>query len=212
MFARRYWFTVGVVEDNGTGTIAALVAGAGVDAGERAPAATVTALRSLDAFAHNLPVQLTSFIGRDAEMAQVRALLRDNRLVTLTGAGGVGKTRLALQVAAQVLAWFPAGVWHVDLAPLTDAAVVAVAVARGLGLSDEVGQAPMAMVAGFIGDRRALVVLDNCEHLLDPCAALAEDLLRACPGLVILATSREPVGVPGEATWRVPSLPPPSWA
>jgi predicted ATPase len=80
-------------------------------------------------------------------------------------------------------------------------------VARGLGLSDEVGQAPMAMVAGFIGDRRALVVLDNCEHLLDPCAALAEDLLRACPGLVILATSREPVGVPGEATSRVPSLP-----
>jgi len=81
------------------------------------------ALRSLDAFAHNLPVQLTSFIGRDAEMAQVRALLQDNRLVTLTGAGGVGKTRLALQVAAEVLTWFPAGVWQVDLAPLTDAAV-----------------------------------------------------------------------------------------
>src|SRR5215472_12665529 len=165
------------------------------------------ALRSLDAFAHNLPVQLTSFIGRDAEMTQVRALLQDNRLVTLTGAGGVGKTRLALQVAAEVLTSFPAGVWHVDLAPLTDGAVVAVAVARALGLSDEVGQSSMAMLAGFIGARHGLVVLDNCEHLLEPCAVLAEDLLRACPGLVILATSREPVGVAGEATWRVPSLP-----
>jgi class 3 adenylate cyclase len=165
------------------------------------------ALRSLDAFAHNLPVQLTSFIGRDAEMAQVRALLQDSRLVTLTGAGGVGKTRLALQFAAEVLTWFPAGVWHVDLAPLTDGAIVAVAVARALGLSDEAGQSPMAMVAGFIGARRGMVVLDNCEHLLEPCALLAEDLLRACPALVILATSREPVGVGGEATWRVPSLP-----
>jgi len=194
MFGRWYWFTVRVVEENVTGINAVLVAGAGVDAGEQVPAA-------------NLPVQLTSFIGRDAEMTQVRALLQDNRLVTLTGAGGVGKTRLALQVAAEVLTWFPAGVWHVDLAPLTDAAVVAVAVARALGLPDEVGRSPMAMMAGFIGARRALVVLDNCEHLLEPCAVLAEDLLRACPGLVILATSREPVGVAAEATWRVPSLP-----
>jgi predicted ATPase/DNA-binding CsgD family transcriptional regulator/class 3 adenylate cyclase len=165
------------------------------------------ALRSMEAFAHNLPVQLTSFIGRAAEMTQVRALLQDNRLVTLTGAGGVGKTRLALQVAAEVLTWFPAGVWHVDLGPVTEPAVVAVAVARALGLSDEAGQPALESVAGFLGARHALVVLDNCEHLLEPCAVLAEALLRACPGLVVLATSREPVGVAGEAIWRVPSLP-----
>ena len=165
------------------------------------------ALRSLDAFTHNLPVQLTRFIGREAEMAQVRALLADNRLVTLTGAGGAGKTRLALQVAAGLAAEFPAGVWQVDLAPLTDAALVAVTVARALGLPDEAGWPTVATVADFIAAGRALVVLDNCEHLLDGCASLAEDLLRACPALTIMVTSREPVGVAGEATWRVPSLP-----
>ena len=165
------------------------------------------ALRSVVAFAHNLPTQLTSFIGREAEIRQVRALLAGSRLVTLTGAGGVGKTRLALQVAASGLAEFPAGVWHVDLAPLTDAAVVAVTVARALGLPDQAGCSAMATVTRFIGARRSLVVLDNCEHLLAACAVLAEDLLRACPKLVLLATSREPVGVAGEATWRVPSLP-----
>jgi class 3 adenylate cyclase len=164
------------------------------------------ALRSLDSFAHNLPVQLTSFIGREAELGEVRALLADNRLVTLTGAGGAGKTRLALQVAAGMLTEFPAGVWQVDLAPLADPALVSVAVARALGLPDQQGVPTMAMVTGFLAGGRALVVLDNCEHLLQACAVLAEDLLRACPGLVIVVTSREPVGVAGEATWRVPSL------
>jgi len=164
-------------------------------------------LRTLDAFAHNLPVQLTSFIGRDAEMAEVRRHLAGSRLVTLTGAGGAGKTRLALQVAAGLLTGFPAGVWLADLAPLTDAELVPVAVARALGLPDEQGRLAMSTVAGFVAAGRALIVLDNCEHLLDACAALAEDLLRACPLLVILATSREPVGAAGEVTWRVPSLP-----
>jgi len=163
-------------------------------------------LRPVDGLAHNLPVQLTSFVGRDAEMTQVRALLAESRLVTLTGAGGVGKTRLALQVVAGVLAEFPAGVWLVDLAPLTDPALVPVTVARALGLPDVRGCSTMDMVTGFVGTRRALVVLDNCEHLLDGCASLAEELLRACPGLVILATSREPVGAAGEAIWLVPSL------
>jgi predicted ATPase len=151
-------------------------------------------------------VQLTSFIGRDAEMTQVRALLADSRLVTLTGAGGVGKTRLALQVAGSVLTEFSAGVWLADLAPLTDPALVPVTVARALGVVDLPGRSTIATVTGFIGTRRALLVLDNCEHLLDSCAHLAEEMLRACPRLVILATSREPVSVAGEASWLVPSL------
>jgi predicted ATPase/DNA-binding CsgD family transcriptional regulator len=163
--------------------------------------------RPAGACSHNLPVQLTSFIGRAAEMAKVRVLLAQHRLVTLTGAGGVGKTRLALQVAASVLTEFPAGVWLVDLAPLADAALVPVVVARALGLPDDAGRSPLETVTGFIGSRGALLVLDNCEHLLDACAVLAEDMRRACPGLVILATSREPLGAEGEATWRVPSLP-----
>jgi len=163
-------------------------------------------VRPVGAGLHNLPVQLTSFIGRGAEIARVRGLVEQNRLVTLTGAGGVGKTRLALQVAASVLCEYPAGVWLVDLAPLADPALVPVAVARALGLPDEAGRSTMERVTGYVGSRGALVVLDNCEHLLDACAVLAEDLLRACPELVILATSREPVGAGGEATWRVPSL------
>jgi len=164
-------------------------------------------LRSLDRLPHNLPVQLTNFIGRDAEMDQLRRLLVGNRLVTVTGAGGAGKTRLALQAAAGMLAEFPTGAWLVDLAPLGDPGLVPVAVARALRLPDEQGRPVMATLSGFIGTGRALVLLDNCEHLLEACAALAEDLLRACPEVVILATSREPVGAAGEATWRVPSLP-----
>jgi predicted ATPase len=168
--------------------------------------------RPADACAHNLPVQLTSFIGRAAETARVRDLLAQDRLVTLTGAGGVGKTRLALQVAAGMLSEFPAGAWLVGLAALADPALVPVVAARALGLPDEAGRSALQTVIGFIGSRRALVVLDNCEHLLEPSAVLAEDLLRACPGLVILATSREPVGADGETTWRVPSLPQPGEA
>ena len=139
-------------------------------------------------------------------MTEVRRLLADNRLVTLIGTGGAGKTRLALQVAAETLAEFPGGVWQVDLAPLSDPAVVAIAVARALGLGDEPGRSTMETLIRFVGDRQALIVLDNCEHLLDACAVLVEALLRACPVLTILATSREPIGVDGEVTWRVPSL------
>jgi predicted ATPase/DNA-binding CsgD family transcriptional regulator len=168
--------------------------------------AAAPVLRFANGVAHNLPVQLTTFIGRDAEISEVRALLADSRLVTLTGAGGVGKTRLALQAAATVLTEFAAGVWLVDLAPLTDDALVPLALAGVLGVSDERGRSTTATVTRFIRDRRMLVVLDNCEHMLDACALLAEELLRACPAVVVLATSREPIGVAGETTWRVPSL------
>ena len=154
----------------------------------------------------NLPVQLTSFVGRGAEMTEVRRILAEDRLVTLTGAGGVGKTRLAVQVAAEIAGGFGDGVWYVDLAPITDPDLVPIAVAGALGLPDQPGRSTMDTLTRFIGGRRLLVLLDNCEHLLDACAALVVALLGGCPGLAVLATSREPIGVPGEVTWRVPSL------
>ncbi len=156
--------------------------------------------------AQHLPVQLTSFVGRGAEMHDVRQILADNRLVTLTGAGGVGKTRMAVQIAAQIAGEFGDGVWYVDLAPITDPDVVLITVARALGLPDQPGRSTMDTLARFIGDRQMLVVLDNCEHLLDACAVLIVALLRSCPALTLLATSREPIAVAGEVTWRVPSL------
>jgi predicted ATPase/class 3 adenylate cyclase/DNA-binding CsgD family transcriptional regulator len=154
----------------------------------------------------NLPVQLTSFVGRETEMIEVRRILADNRLVTLTGAGGAGKTRLAVQIAAQIAGGFGDGVWCADLAPITDPEVVPVAVARALGLPDQPGRSTQDTLTRFIDDRQMLVLLDNCEHLLDACAALVVELLGACPGLTLLATSREPIGVTGETTWQVPSL------
>jgi predicted ATPase/class 3 adenylate cyclase/DNA-binding CsgD family transcriptional regulator len=156
--------------------------------------------------APNLPVQLTSFVGRAAQISEVRQLLGEHRLVTLTGAGGVGKTRLAVQLAAVMADGFGGGVWYVDLAPLTDPEVVPLAVARAVGLPDQPGRSITDTLIRFIGDRNMLVVLDNCEHLLDACAALAVVLLSANAGLTLLATSREPIGVAGEVTWRVPSL------
>lgn len=155
---------------------------------------------------HNLPAQLTSFIGRDAEMTQVRVLLAQNRLVTLTGAGGSGKTRLAVQVAARAAAEFGGGIAYVDLAPISDPDLVSVAAARAVGLPDQPGRSATETLVRYVGDRHLLILLDNCEHLLDPCAALIDSLLAECPALVLLATSREPIGVASEATWRVPSL------
>ena len=116
---------------------------------------------------HNLPVQLTSFVGRGAQMDEVRLLLADNRLVTLTGAGGAGKTRLAAEIAARIAADFGDGVWYVDLAPVTHPAVVPVAAARALGLPDQTGSSAADTLVRFIGDRQMLIVLDNCEHLPD---------------------------------------------
>src|SRR4029077_13991329 len=153
----------------------------------------------------HLPVQFTSFVGREAEINDVRQILADNRLVTLTGAGGVGKTRLAVQVAAQIAGGFADGVWYVDLAPITDPDLVPVAVIRALGLPDQPGPSPMYTLLRFVGDRRMLLVVDNCEHLLDACAALVVGLQGGCPAVRLVATSREPIGVPGEVSWRVPS-------
>jgi predicted ATPase/class 3 adenylate cyclase/DNA-binding CsgD family transcriptional regulator len=154
-----------------------------------------------------LPVQFTSFVGRDADIAQVRDLVIQNRLVTLTGAGGVGKTRMAIQIAGQSVNEFADGIWYVDLAPITDPDLVPITTARALGLPDQPGRSTMETLARFVAERQMLVVLDNCEHLLDACAVLALALLESCPQLKLLTTSREPIGVAGELSWRVPSLP-----
>lgn len=161
---------------------------------------------SSSAAAQHLPVQLTAFIGRAQQIHDVRGILVENRLVTLTGAGGAGKTRLAIQIAAHMAGEFGDGVWYVDLAPITDPELVPVAAARAFGLPDQPGRSTMDTLIRSIADRQMLVVLDNCEHLLDATAALTIDLLGACPKLTFLTTSREPIAIDGEVAWRVPSL------
>jgi predicted ATPase/class 3 adenylate cyclase/DNA-binding CsgD family transcriptional regulator len=153
-----------------------------------------------------LPIQLTSFVGRQEQLTQVRQLLTENRLLTLTGAGGAGKTRLAVQIAGQLSGEFGDGVWYVDLAPITDPGLVPITAARAFGLPDQPGRSTMDTLSRFAADRQMLVVLDNCEHLLDASAALVNALLGAAARLTFLTTSREPVGVAGEVSWRVPSL------
>ncbi|MGN6337113.1 LuxR C-terminal-related transcriptional regulator [Mycobacterium sp.] len=155
---------------------------------------------------HNLPVQLTSFVGRQAQMAELRELVRRDRLVTLTGAGGSGKTRLAVEVASDLSTEFGDGLWYVDLAPITNPVVVPVTTARALGLPDQQGRSTLETLVLFFGEKTMLLLLDNCEHLLDACGGMVVELLAACPHLTILTTSREPLGVPGELSWRVPSL------
>ncbi|HZT42808.1 MAG TPA: tetratricopeptide repeat protein [Chthonomonadaceae bacterium] len=163
-------------------------------------------LRSLQASAANLPVQRTSFIGREQEMEEVRSLLQRTRLLTLIGAGGCGKTRLALQVAAELGEQYTEGVRLVELASLADPALVAQATASALGLREEPGKALLETLCDYLYSRRLLLLLDNCEHLLAACAELAETLLRACPDLCLLATSREALRLAGEQVYRVPSL------
>lgn len=158
------------------------------------------------AVAQHLPVQFTSFVGRDAELEALPGILADDRLVTLTGAGGVGKTRLAVELAARVGCGFAGGVWFVDLEPIVDPELVPVTVVRTLGLPDHPARSAMNTLLQYVGDRRMLLVLDNCEHLLDACATLVEVLHGGCPAVTLVATSREPIGVAGEVSWRVPSL------
>jgi len=158
------------------------------------------------AAAQHLPTQLTTFVGRGAQMEEIRGILAENRLVTLTGAGGAGKTRLAIEVAGQLTSDFPDGVWYVDLAPISHPEVVPVTVARALGLPDQPGRSITDTLLRYVRDRYMLVVLDNCEHLLEASAALVTDMLAACSRVTIMATSREPLLVPGEVNWGVPSL------
>lgn len=154
----------------------------------------------------NLPTQITRFIGREKQIREIRDTLAGTRLVTLTGAGGAGKTRLAIEVAGQLTEEFPDGVWYVDLAPIADPSLVPVAVARAFGLPDQPGRSSTDSLLQFVRDRDLMLLLDNCEHLLDACAAVVNDLLPASKTLTILATSREPLVVSGEVIWQVPSL------
>jgi predicted ATPase/DNA-binding CsgD family transcriptional regulator len=155
----------------------------------------------------SLPIPLTLFIGREAELAEAATFLGAARLLTLTGPGGTGKTRLALQLAAKLGDKFPDGVWFVDLSPLSEAEFVWDQVASALGVSDDGGRTSLATaVTRHVARRRALVVLDNCEHLVAPAAEVAAQLLAAAPELRVIATSREPLGVGGELTWALPPL------
>ena len=165
-------------------------------------------LRSLDSpdLIHNLPSQVSTFVGREQELDELRKALDCFRVLTLTGAGGVGKTRLALQVAADLLDGSADGVWFVDLAPLSDPALVAARAASALGVREEPGRPVQESLVRALRARRLLVVFDNCEHVIGEAARLVDELVRACPQLTILSTSREPLRVPGEHIYRVGSL------
>jgi predicted ATPase/DNA-binding XRE family transcriptional regulator len=158
----------------------------------------------------NLPAELTAFIGRDREAADVRALAESSRLVTLTGPGGAGKTRLALHVAAGQLAVLGDGVWLVELARVTEQDDVGAAVAGSLGIPLQLGRAALDVLADALAPQEIMIVLDNCEHLVSSCAKVADTLLRHCPKLRLIATSREPLSIAGETVYRVPSLSLPS--
>jgi predicted ATPase/class 3 adenylate cyclase len=163
-------------------------------------------LRSLDAFPGNLPLQVSSFIGREWEIDQAVAALGEARVVTLTGVGGVGKTRLALQVAAEALPRFREGAWLIELAPVRDPDGVVDAVAAVFGVTARAGQTLVEAVVEFLGTKQLLLVIDNCEHVLDPVADLVEVIGRSCPGVFVLATSREGLAIVGERILAVPSL------
>jgi hypothetical protein len=163
-------------------------------------------LKTLDALPNNLPAVPSSLVGRTSELAELAELLRQTRLLTMTGAGGVGKTRLALQVAADQVDRFRDGVWLIDLAGLAEPALVAQAVASALQISDQPGRSWIDSVLRFLHERQALLVVDNCEHLLGPVASLVERVLERCPGVKVIATSREALRTPGEVAWVVPSL------
>ena len=160
---------------------------------------------------NNLPLQLTSFIGRESELLEIERLLNSNsgnqsRLVTLTCSGGCGKTRLALKSGERLLNRYPHGVWFIELAPLSDPAQIPQALITALGGPEPRDQPPMDTVLNYLGSKQFLLILDNCEHLVTRAGQIAEQILRACPGVQILATSREILDIPGEVLFRVPAL------
>jgi predicted ATPase/class 3 adenylate cyclase len=163
-------------------------------------------LKTLETFPNNLPVQLTTFIGREKEIREVKTELETHRLVTLTGSGGTGKTRLSLQVAADLLETFEKGIWFVELAPLADPEWIPQAILSAIGVSEEPGKPPLEILKEYLHDKKILIVLDNCEHLIEASTKVANALLNAAAGLKILASSREALGVKGELSFPVPSL------
>ncbi len=163
-------------------------------------------LQSLNEIPNNLPIQLTSFIGREKELADVKRLLTNTHLLTLIGPGGTGKTRLSLQAAIDLLETFLHGAWLVELAPISNPSLVASTVAAALNLPAEVHRPAIDMLCDYLRERELLIILDNCEHLVDACARTVDRLLRAAPKLRIIASSREALGIAGEVSYRVPSL------
>ncbi|HLO15147.1 MAG TPA: adenylate/guanylate cyclase domain-containing protein [Anaerolineales bacterium] len=163
-------------------------------------------IQSPDALPNNLPVQLTSFVGREKEIAEIRDKLGSARLVTLTGSGGTGKTRLSIEVGGEELASFANGVWLVELAPLAETAQIIPAIAQTFGLQEHPFGPLPTLVMDYLRDKKILLILDNCEHLIQACARLADDLLHQCAGLKILASSREALGIAGELVYHTPSL------
>ena len=164
------------------------------------------ALRAPDVYPNNLPTQLTSFIGRTKELADVKKFLRDAHILTLIGPGGTGKTRLSIQAASQMLDQYPDGIWLVELAPISDALLVPRTAAVAIGLREEPQRPVMDVLCDYLHDKRLLLVLDNCEHLVDASAKMADKILRSAPNTRILASSREALRIGGEVTYRVPSL------
>ncbi len=162
-------------------------------------------LRSVNALATNLPLQLTSFIGREKEVAQITSLVHDNRLVTLVGAGGVGKTRTILHVAANLLESFEDGVWFIELAPLSSGEYIPAAVAHELGVTLGSGD-PVASLVHALKSKHALLLFDNCEHVIDPAARIIAAILGGCPKITVLSSSRQALEIGGEQSFRLPSL------
>jgi predicted ATPase/class 3 adenylate cyclase len=167
-------------------------------------------LKTVDVSPNNLPLQLTSFIGREEEISQVKELLTQSRMLTMIGAGGSGKTRLALQVAAGILDTYPDGVWLVELASLTDPTLVLQTISAVLGIREQTGQPSLKAVVDFVCGKEILLLMDNCEHLIEVCAQIADNLLHACPNVSLIATSRERLDIEGEHIFYVPSLELPS--